>query len=133
MRLFSSSKYYIIATGVYVLSAFMRLYSILVGFRVVPTVSFAVQDIMTGLITVILAVYLVSLVRKTSIRIERTVIILTIAGCVVLLAKLLARYGITWFAIPYESWIQTTIDCIAAMLAIVRTSAVVRNRNDGAY
>jgi hypothetical protein len=131
MQLFNSSKKYIFASGVYVLYALMRLYNIIIGFRVVPTVPSAVEDLMTGLITVIMFAYLISLVRKTSIRIERVVIIITLFMFVTDFARLLAKHENTWFVIPENGWIETTIACIAAMLVIVRTSTIVRHRNDG--
>jgi len=70
-------------------------------------------------------------VRKTSIHIERLVIIITVFMFVTEFARLLAKHGNIWFVIPENGWIETIIAWIAAMLVIVRTFAFVRHHNDG--
>ncbi len=130
MQIFNSSREFIITSGIYLFFALIKLYYLIVGFHVVHTVTL-VEDITIGLIDVIISAYLISLVRKTSIHIERLVIIITVFMFVTEFARLLAKHGNIWFVIPENGWIETIIAWIAAMLVIVRTFAFVRHHNDG--
>jgi hypothetical protein len=128
MRLFESSTEYVIAFCVCVLFAFCEIFVL-----VFPDVAFMgvnhdspIVTYLDFLITVIFVVYLAVAWRKTSNNIERTVIVLIGADCIVDLTRMLYLFGVPWAGIPYERIISAAVFCAAAALAGVRTFEIKR-------
>ena len=128
MQLFNSATDYVITFCVYALVAFCEVYVL-----VFPDVAFLganddsrMLSYLNIIITIIFAVYLAAAWWKTSNRIERTVIALTGADCIVYFTRVLYLFGVPWAGIPYERIISAAVFCTAAALAGVRTFEVKR-------
>lgn len=74
------------------------------------------------------AIALPGLLRKTSNTLERVVLVLTEAVCLLWLANVLPKVGLAWAAIPYEHYFSATLVCVAALLAGIRLVDVVRQQ-----
>jgi hypothetical protein len=128
VQLFRSSNDYVNVFCGYVLFAFSEIYVL-----AFPDVAFLgvnhdsrLSTYLNFVITVVLAVYLALAWRKTSNSIERTVIALTGADCIVGLTRMLYVFRVPWAGIPYERIISAALFCIAAALAGIRTFEVRR-------
>jgi len=72
------------------------------------------------------AIVLPGLLRKTSNSLERVVLVLTEAICLLWLANVLPKVGLAWAAIPHEHYFSAILVCAVTLLAGVRVLEVVR-------
>lgn len=128
MQLFDSVRMYVLAFSVYALVAVEKLYELAKSPAPASTAGFGVREVLIVFVTICVAGYLIRLLRKTSIRIEQMIIVLTEALCILWLANLLANLGISWAEIPLARGITATVHCAATVLAGVRTFQVEWHR-----
>jgi hypothetical protein len=74
------------------------------------------------------AIVLPGLLRKTTNTLEKVVLVLTEAVCILWLVNVLAKVGLAWAAIPHERYFFASLVCVAALLAGVRLVDVLRQR-----
>jgi hypothetical protein len=126
VQLFDSVKMYVFAFCVYALVAAEKLYELING----P----AARDLSAGrggvlliILTVCVAIYLIGLLRKTSNKLERAVIMFTELLCVLEVISLIQNMGVTWAEIPANSNVIAVVHSLATVLAGVRTFQVIRH------
>jgi hypothetical protein len=129
VKLFDSVKMYVFAFFVYALVALEKLYELARATSSTSSSTLGGKAVFLILVTVCVAAYLIGLLRKTSNKIEQSVILLTEALCLLELAHLLVILGAAWAAIPSDQYVITIVHLVATILAGVRTFQVLWHRS----
>ena len=131
MRMFKTARGYVGVCCICVLFALWSLHGI--GRQPLPAqhVPFLVTDmsvfnVLEILFVLYIVVVLVGLVRKISNHVERAIIALAVAMCVIVLVEILPKVGLAMISIPYEHHVSFVIECVAATLVGIRAFTVAR-------
>jgi glucan phosphoethanolaminetransferase (alkaline phosphatase superfamily) len=126
MRLFDATSTYVYIFCAYALNALVLLLHTTKN----PTSTLRSPDFLVLIPMIVGMVFgaLLSFVsiRKTSSRIEKTVLILTGALCVLFLIGVLPKVGYEWANFPFSHAIFVIVSCIAAVLTGIRVFQLVR-------
>lgn len=122
-RIFDSLKMYVFSFGLLLLITVEKLRELTMSSHSIAfRYRFNLRDTLVNLITVLLAIYLVVLLRKVVNRLEKVAILLIEALCGLWFLGLLKSLGIGWAAIPGDSYLVLAIYCAASVLAGIRTA-----------
>jgi hypothetical protein len=128
VRVFDSVRTYVFAFCVYLLVALEKTYALVNRTSFRPRSEAGGTDVFLILVTICCFVYLVGLLRKTSSGIERAVLVLTEALCVLELTHLLAKLGAAWATIPNDQFVIAIIHFGATILVGIRVFQVAWRR-----
>jgi glucan phosphoethanolaminetransferase (alkaline phosphatase superfamily) len=126
MRLFDATSTYVYIFCAYALNALVLLLHTTKN----PTSSHGSPDLLV-LVPMILGMVFGALlsfvsIRKTSSRLEKTVLILTGVLCLLFLISVLPKAGYEWANFPFSHAIFVIVSCIAAVLTGIRVFQLVR-------
>jgi hypothetical protein len=124
VQLFDSVKLYVFTFCLGALIAVSKLHQLTKSPAPASTAGFSFENIVTALITILMAIYLPGLLRKLSSRIEQTAIALVEVACVIWLADWLTIFGINWAKIPNIRFLDAAVFCAVTILAGIRTFQV---------
>jgi hypothetical protein len=127
MALFQTLKDYVFAFCLYVLFVAWNIHGALTAHSSTHNSSLIVASL-SGIVIVYVLFQLMPLFKKTSANLEKTILGLTVGICALELFKLLPRFGIPWKSNLLSQCIVISINCAAALLAVVRMSQVVMSR-----
>ena len=128
MQLFDSVKMYVFVFCLLAFIAEVKLSQLIGNPAPAPTANFDIEILLTALVTLFIAVYLIVLLRKLSNRIEQVAIVLIELQCILWFVNLLAKFGIVWADILHYRIFDTSVHCLITTLAGVRTFQVVWHR-----
>jgi glucose uptake protein GlcU len=124
MRLFKTRRMYVYAACVYGLNAlYLVVHSVkkTIPIHRTPSLSIVLPQAIGMLLLAILAL---AAIRKTSSAIEKSVLTLTGAICILFLMSVLYALGCSWADFPFSHLMFVAISCAAALLASWRVLQV---------
>jgi hypothetical protein len=127
MALFQTMKDYVFAFFLYVLFVAWNIHGALTTHSSTHNSSLIVASL-SGMVIIYVLFQLIPLFKKTSANLEKTILGLTVGMCSLELFKLLPRFGIPWKSNLLSQYIVISINCAAALLAVVRMSQVAMSR-----
>jgi hypothetical protein len=128
MQIFETIRAYVLAFCAYAFVALATVHNLFrsTGPSVTPS-PFSIQfPAIVGMLCC--AIVLPGLLRKTTNTLEKVVLILTEAVCLLWLANMLPKIGLAWAAIPHEPSFSALLVSAAAVLVGVRLFEVMRQR-----